>query len=132
MRVNLNSDECERARREFTPALYSEDDFIESYRALFVLKKRINRFLEGSTPNEKILINSIIFLFNSFRTQFLWEFFCLKYNPEQLGVIKSITGFLGLDSGDIKNTPRNHIMDDILKDLKVRYNLPGAMASHMP
>ena len=127
MRIDFKSDGAEIARGNFTsPGYFNEMDFRESYSHLFTLKKRIRKFITSGEINERELLNDVIIITNSFKIDFVIGFASERFEKEGVEVLKSLLLFLGIITEEAIDSSSNKIVDDVLSDLRTRYNLPKA------
>lgn len=103
---------------------YTSNQFDQDFGNFFISKKMIARFIRTGSVNEKLLINNIVVLLNSFgikRTNVILRAIC---DDVHFSVAKAILLFLRSYLEEIGgDVYPNRIMTDILKDITVRYNL---------
>ncbi len=101
----------------FNPVQFNQD-----MNVLLSCGKMATRFVKSGKTNEKLLINNVICTLNVFGPKKANHLFRVLCAAEQYAVLKSILIFLGYhDKKDVLET--NRLMDDILKSIRLRYNL---------
>lgn len=103
---------------------FNEEEFNDAFDEIFVTKKMINRFLSSDQVNEKLIINKIVLILNSFGISRTNEIFRLCCDNVQFSVSKAVLMFLRqYDFKHGNDVDPNRIMVDILKNMQERYNL---------
>jgi hypothetical protein len=103
--------------------IFNEVEFKKDVYNLFIIRKMIARFLKSSTINEKLLLNNIIIAINTFGPEKVNQMLRIILSDEEFSVAKSMLLFLKcycLWDDDVES---NRIIDDILIDTAIRYNL---------
>lgn len=90
-----------------------------------MIRKMIKRFLVDGQINEKLILNNIIILLNQFGIKKSNIMLKILSSPAEFSVVKSCLIFLSsyIELDDTDKGKSNRIMDDILENVKIRYNL---------
>lgn len=102
---------------------FSEIEFKKDVYNFFIIRKMIIRFLKSSTINEKLLLNNIVVAINIFGIKKVNQILRIILTDEEFSVAKSMLLFLGCFCLWDVEIESNRIIDDILTDTAIRYNL---------
>lgn len=102
---------------------FSEVEFKKDVYNLFIIRKMITRFLKSSVINEKLLLNNIIISINIFGPEKVNRMLRIILTDDEFAVAKSMLIFLGCYCLWEEEVESNRIIDDILTDTAIRYNL---------
>ena len=106
------------------PQCHGDDEFLEDLMRLKYIKKLCTRFLESGDLKERLILNHIIVLSNTFPPMALCKIFWLKM-PEYLPLIKPFLIFLDVLPDRIYNVKETIEIDTTLvaMDQKIITNL---------
>lgn len=115
----------EIAFKDYGASVYQQvAAFERDFNVFVTTKKMITRFLKTGNVNEKLLINNVVTVLNTFGPQKVTIIFRHLTNDVQFSVVKAILMFLKqYDYRVAAEVYPNRIIVDILKDMSVRYNL---------
>lgn len=102
---------------------FSEVEFKKDVYNLFIIRKMITRFLKSSVINEKLLLNNIVISINTFGSDKVNQMLRIILTDDEFAVAKSMLLFLGCFCLWEEEVESNRIIDDILTDTAIRYNL---------
>lgn len=104
--------------------IFNPTKFKKDFDNFLTTKKMVSRFLKSGCLNEGLMINNVVIAINAFgiaKTNVIFRMVC---PDSQFGVIKAILQFLRSYRPEVgKDIESNRIMQDVLKDLSVRYHL---------
>lgn len=102
---------------------FDEREFSKSVYSIFVIKKMIYRFLKTGVLNEKLLLNNIIIVLNTFDTKRSNIMFRIATQDSEFSVIKTCLLFLDAYCLEDDETETNEILLAILMDTAKRLHL---------
>jgi hypothetical protein len=108
------------AQNYSNPCCHSTAEFIEDLRRIKYVKKLITRYVETGELKERLILNHLIVLSNTFRPEPLCRMLCLKAE-QHLPYVKPFLVFLDICIVNILNvkTQRNIATDDIAMDQNI-------------
>lgn len=103
--------------------LFNDEQLKRDIYSLYISRKMIARFLKTGQINEKLLLNNIVISINTFGADKVNRMFRAILSDDEFGVLKSMLRFLGCYRLWEEEVESNRIIDDILRDTAIRYNL---------
>lgn len=105
---------------EFLNVYSIEDDLV----IFMQIKKLITRFINSGEINEKLLLNKFIIISNLFKTQFIEMNLNKILDERSVFVANSFMIFLKMIDNSEYTVQSDRVVDDILMNVKARFNLP--------
>jgi hypothetical protein len=126
MNFDVSSKKIEEAHTFYILKYVDGDVFFQDFKLFHCVKLQIKKFLKNGITNEKLLLNRVIIIYNTFENEYIIKKFRSLLNEDEIGVLKSILIFISLYRKEFELIESNRIFDDILKDTKTRYYLSDA------
>jgi hypothetical protein len=101
----------------------NETEFKKDIYNLFTIRKMISRFLKSGIINEKLILNNIVISINTFGVEKVNHMLRIILSDEEFSVAKSMLIFIGCYCLWDEEIESNRIIDDILADTAIRFNL---------
>jgi hypothetical protein len=101
----------------------NELEFKKDIYNLFTIRKMISRFLKSGIINEKLVLNNIVISVNTFGVEKVNHMLRIMLTDEEFSVAKSMLIFIGCYCLWDEEIESNRIIDDILNDTAIRFNL---------
>lgn len=105
-------------------AIFNPIRFEREFLTFLTTRKMVTKFLRTGVVNDKLLVNNVILLLNSFGIPLTNRAVRLICNDNQYAVLKAILIFLScfreVEGPDVEP---NRVMVDILRDVERRYHL---------